>query len=135
VLYLRFLRPLDPEVAFKGTSDALLWGDDQVHPTEAGYDLLAAQVIRLTEMTTPVVVKKRKRDEAESGADSRGDRSRAGPTWGGGCAPCAPERFRRDGEYSGGRERTYPNSHVLRRGRGGGRGGGNGGRGGGSNPR
>jgi hypothetical protein len=44
------------------------WAEDPVHPTDAGYDILAAQVVRLREMTT---ASGRRRPRAVGDGDER----------------------------------------------------------------
>jgi hypothetical protein len=69
---LRFLRILDSDLAFRDARDNTIWGDDQIHPTEAGYDLLAAQQL-VERVQPPPAVRKRRREERD------GDSRNAGP--------------------------------------------------------
>jgi hypothetical protein len=90
---MRFLRVLDPALDFKGKADTAVWGTDPIHPTEAGYDLLAAEAVRQAALEPRGTGKKRKRDEADeqqhgdggralrepSGSGSGGQDGRSGP--------------------------------------------------------
>jgi hypothetical protein len=74
---LRFLRILDPDLAFRDARDNTIWGDDQIHPTEADYDLLAVQ--QLVERVQPPAVRKRRREEGDGNSRNAGPQGRGPP--------------------------------------------------------